>query len=206
MAITNYTELTQSLAAWLDVSTADLSPVVSNLVTIGEKRIMREVRTPTMEVALSDNITLGGLLTVPTDYVELKYAYVDGNPTRAIQMVPTSYIYERYPTRSAEGMPLVMARDGSNFIFGPYPDSNYTIKGSYYAHLTLTQVGLTAHTLFTSNPDLYLFGCLAESEPIIGRDARIPIWEQKYQFVKNLVNGEADRSRLGGNLSIRALL
>ena len=202
MAINNYTALATAIASWLDVGTADISSVVSDLVVNGEKRIMREVRTPAQEVALSSQITAGGI-SVPADYIEMKYAYVDGNPTQLLMMVPPAYIYDQYPTRSAQGIPKVIARDGANFIFGPYPDSDYTIKGAYYAHLTLTQVGATAHTLFTSNPDLYLFGCLAEAEPIIGRDARIPIWEQKYQMVKNLVNGEADRSRHGGNLSIR---
>lgn len=202
MAITNYTALSTAIASWLDVNTADIATVVSDLVVTAESRIMREVRTPSMEVALSSQITLGGI-SVPSDYVEMKYAYVDGNPTQLLMMVPAAYIYERYPTRGASGKPQVIARDGANFIFGPYPDSEYTIKGSYYAHLTLTQVGATAHELFTANPDLYLFGCLAESEPIIGRDSRIAIWEQKYQMVKNMVNGEADRSRHGGNLSIR---
>jgi hypothetical protein len=37
----------------------------------------------------------------------------------------------------------------------------------------------------------------------LGRDPRMQIWESKYRLVKDLVNGEADRSRLGGNLSIR---
>lgn len=203
MAITNYTALATAVASWLDVGTADISSVVSDLVTNAEKRIMRELRVPSMETALSVAIS-SGMATVPTNYVELKYAYVDKNPTQFLQMVPPSYIYERYPTRVSEGAPVVMARDGANFIFGPYPDSDYTIKGSFYKHLTLSQSGATAHSLFSDNPDLYLFGCLAESEPILGRDQRIAIWEQKYQMVKNLVNGEADRSRLGGNLTIRA--
>jgi len=201
MAITNYTELKTSVAAWLDIGTADISAVVSDLVLTAEKRIMREVRTPIMEVALSDSITTGGLLPVPSDYVELKYAYVNTNPVQYVQMVSPSFIYERYSTRSGSGTPVVMARDGANFIFGPYPSSNYTIKGAYYAHLTAVET--SANPLFTSNPDLYLFACLAESEPIIGRDNRIQIWESKYRLVKELVNGEADRSNYSGNLAIK---
>lgn len=201
MAITNYTELTNAVVAWLDVNTADMSAVISDLVTVGEKRIMRELRTPDMEVELNDTITTGGLLPVPSDYVEMRYAYVDADPTRYIQMVSPSYIYEKYPVRSGSGKPICMARDGSNFLFGPYPASTYTIKGRYYAHLTAVQT--TVNALFTANPDLYLFACLAESEPIIGRDQRIALWESKYTMIKNAVNGEAEKSNFSGNLSIR---
>lgn len=202
MAITNYTSLAAALPAWLDVGTADVSSVIADLIDNGEKRIFREVRVPEMEASLSSAIS-SGVISVPSDYVELKFAYVDGTPTQYLQMVSPSYIYERYPTRGAEGMPIVMARDGSNFIFGPYPDSNYTIKGTYYKRLAAISATSTP-ALVTANSDLYLYACLVESEPILGRDRRMPLWESKYRMVKELVNGEADRSRFSGNLSIRA--
>jgi len=200
MAITNYSTLAAALPAWLDVGTADLSSVVSDLISNAEKRIFREVRVPEMETSLSATIA-SGVIAVPSDYVELKFAYVDGNPTQALQTVPASYIYERYPTRGASGKPHVMARDGANFIFGPYPDSDYTIKGSYYKRLTA--IGTSASALVTNHPDLYLYACLLESEPLFGRDQRMPLWESKYRMVKDLVNGEADRSRFSGSMSIR---
>lgn len=200
MAITNYTALTSAVAAWLDVGTADIASVVSDLVMTAENRIMRELRTPDMESALSAAIS-SGVLTVPTGYVEMKYAYIDSSTPQYLQMVSPSYIYERYPTRSPEGIPVVMARDGSNFIFGPYPDSNYTVKGRYYTHLTAVQT--TINALFTANPDLYLYACLVESEPLLGRDSRVPLWEAKYQMIKAQVNGEADKSHYSGNLAVR---
>jgi hypothetical protein len=201
MAITNYTSLSQALPAWLDVGTADLSAVISDLITNGEKRIFREVRVPEMETSLNSTIS-SGVISVPSDFVELKYAYIDGDPTQYVQMVSTSYIYDRYPTRGASGKPVVMARDGSNFIFGPYPDSTYTVKGTYYKRLAAIDA-TSSPALVTSNPDLYLYACLIESEPILGRDRRMPLWESKYRMVKELINGEADRSRFSGNMQIR---
>lgn len=201
MAIENYTDLSNAVVAWLNVGTADLSAVISDLVMTGEKRIMREMRTPDMMTSLTATIS-SGVLTVPSDYKEMIHAYVDANPTQHLEMVSPSYIYDRYPSRTSEGVPVVMARDGSNFIFGPYPDSDYTIKGTYYKHLTAVQT--SANPLFTANPDLYLFACLAESEPVLGRDPRIAIWESKYRMVKEIVNGEASRSRFSGPMSVRA--
>ena len=48
------------------------------------------------------------------------------------------------------------------------------------------------------------FACLAESEILIGRDARIPIWEAKYQRILMDVNG-ADKAEdsSGSSLQMR---
>jgi len=201
MAITNYTSLAAALPQWLDSSTADISAVVSDIITNAEKRIFREVRVPEMETSLSSTIS-SGVITVPSDFVEMKFVYIDTNPVQYVQMVPPAYIYGRYPSRTAEGVPVVMARDGNNFIFGPYPDSNYTVKGTYFKRLVAIDA-TSSPTLVTSNPDLYLYASLLESEPLLGRDPRMTLWEAKYRLVKELMTNEANRSRFGGNLSIR---
>lgn len=201
MAISDWTSLTQALPAWLDCATADISSVLSDIVDNAEKRIFRELRTPDQEVALSVNIS-SGTATLPSNFLELKYAYVDSNPVQYLQMAPLSYIYEKYPTRSADGKPVVMARDGASLVFGPYPDSDYVIRGSYYAALSTIGSG-TNSTLLTKYPDAYLFASLLETEPILGRNDKMAIWEGKYRMVKDQINAEADRSRFGGNLSRR---
>lgn len=201
MAITNYTSLAAALPAWLDCATADISSVVSDVIAHAETRIFREVRTPEMEASLSTAIS-SGVIAVPSDYVELKYAYIDTNPVRYIQLVPVSYIYERYPTRSADGIPAVMARDGTNFIFGPYPDSNYTVKGTYYKRLAAISA-TTAPAILSANPDLYLYASLLETEPLLGRDSRMPLWESKYRMIKEEVNAQANRSAYSGQMAIR---
>jgi hypothetical protein len=199
--IDSYTALTQALPAWLNAATADISSVLAEIVDNAEKRIFREIRTPEMETSLSVNVS-GGVATIPTDFMELKYAYVDTNPVTYIQLVPTSYIFDRYPTRGADGVPVVLARDGASWIFGPYPDSDYVIKGTYYK--TPSSIGTgTNNALMSSYGDLYLYASLCESEPMIGRDKRMAIWESKYRLVKELINGVGDRSRFSGNMQIR---
>ena len=201
MAISNWTSLGQALPAWLDCATADISSVLADIIDNGEKRIFREIRTPDMETALSVTIA-SGTASLPSNFIELKYAYVNTNPTQKVQMVPIEYIYDKYPSRVSEGVPVVMARDGSSFAFGPYPDSDYVINGKYYS--TPSSIGTgTNNALLPKYPDLYLYACLLETEPILGRDPRMPLWESKYRMVKDSINAEADRSRLGGSLSIR---
>jgi len=202
MAITTFAELKTAIAGWLDVSATDLSSQIDDLITVGEKRIFREARTRDMETALSSAIS-SGVLAVPAAYVAMKFAYINTSPIQVLERRPTEWLYANYGYQSASGVPTYFARDGSNFIFGPYPDSTYTVKGSYYARLTAIS-GSGVNALFTANPDLYLMACLAEAEMILGRDPRIAIWDAKYQRILADVNGEArTEEQSGSHLQMR---
>jgi len=187
----------------MDVSTADMSSTIADLITVAEARIFREARTRDTEATLSGTIA-SGVVTVPTDYIALKFAYLVTSPAQILERRDAEWIYSQYPTRSSAGRPKYIARESGNFIFGPYADSGYTLAGVYYKKLAA--LSTTAHALYTNNPDLYLFGCLAESEIIIGRDARVPIWEAKYQKILSDVNGVAKAEDVsGGSIRMRLM-
>ena len=200
MAITTYAELQKSVGDWLH--RANLANFIPDLITLGETRIFREVRARSMETAFSDTIS-SGVIALPTSYIELKFAYVNRDTVQHLKRREARFIYEKYPTRSGMGEPRYIAREGSNFIFGPYPDSDYTITGIYYKNIG--PVSSSAHALFIDNPDLYLFASLAESEPFLKNDKRIPVWEGKYNKIKDDVNGLAEREDFSGSdLQMRA--
>lgn len=201
MSLSTYTGLQGSVVAWMDVNTADVATVIADLVTVAEARINREARTRDNEVSFSTAIS-SGVIAVPTDYLSWKFAYVDGTPVQTLERRSAEWIYANYGTQSSSGKPKYMARDATNFIFGPYPNSGYTVKGVYYKKMAA--LSSSAHALFVSNPDLYLFGCLAESEIVIGRDSRIPLWEAKYTKILNDVNGLTKmEDSSGGSLQMR---
>lgn len=198
MAITTYANLQTALSNWLKRS--DLTSYLPDFVTIGETRIFREARTSDMETALSVAIA-SGVAALPTGYIDLKFAYVNASPTLRLKRRSASWIYENYPTRSSDGKPSFIAREGTNFIFGPYPDSNYTITGVFYKNIG--PLSSSAHALFTANPDLYLFASLVAAEPFIKNDKRLVLWEAQYQRAlegANKVTRDEDYS--GGGLEV----
>ena len=194
MAITTYAELQTSVTGWLH--RADLTSIVPDLITLGEARIFREVRARSMEAAFSDTIA-SGVIALPTSYIELKFSYVNRSPTQILNRMDARFIYEKYPSRAAGGLPKFIAREASNFIFGPYPDSDYTITGVYYKNIG--PLSSSAHALFTDNPDLYMWAALAESEPYLKNDKRVALWEAKYRMIKDAVNGLAEREDFSGS-------
>jgi len=199
MSIQTYSDLQTAVSNWLHRS--DLTSIIPDLIMLGEKRIFRDCRLRVMESALNGTIA-SGVLAVPSDYLELKFAYLDATPSIPLQRASGSQIYSQYPYRSSVGKPQLIGREGANFIFGPYPDSTYTVKGIYYAQPTSIQS--TANALFLANPDLYLFASLAEATPYIKNDTRIPVWESKYATIVNdLHEADADEYNSGGGLEVR---
>lgn len=201
MSIASYSELKTAVANWLNRS--DLTTYIPDFVSLGEWRVNRELRIRAMETSLSSAIA-SGVLALPSDYVELKHAYVDGSPVQHLQRVNAEMIYGKYPTRSSVGKPNFIAREGSNFIFGPYPDSTYTIKGIYYKRLSPLSDSNTTNWFTTNAPDLLLFSALLEAEPFMKNDERLILWQTKYEQAKSQIETEDQRESFSGSaLSIR---
>lgn len=199
--ITDYDTLDAAVDDYL--ARSDLSSYVPLFIAQCENKLYRHLRIRAMEEALSGTIS-SGVLSVPADYVELKYAYIDATPIRWLQQVTPEQLYKKYPVRSGTEYPSVMAREGSNFIFGPYP-GDYDVVGLYYKRLPHLNSSSPTTNWFTSDaPDLLLYGSLLEAEPFIKNDARLPLWKQMYDMAMQTVMGEEKReSRSGGSLAIR---
>ena len=88
---------------------------------------------------------------------------------------------------------------GSTFIFGPYPDSDYVVKGVYYQKPS-TVVNDTLRGALLSNPDLLLYAGLVELERFIGRDKRIAVWEQRYVEILRRVQAEDQMEEFSGSI------
>jgi hypothetical protein len=196
VAITDYDTLQSALANWLH--RANLDAVIPDLILFGENRIYRDLRVRQMETALNSTIA-SGVIAVPTGYVELKNAYVSGSPAQALQRKDAEFIYANYPTRSSQGKPKFIAREATNLIFGPYPDSAYTIKGVYYKKLDPLSASNTTNWLITDAPDLILFASLCEAAAYIQEDERLPLWERKYAQIAQRVQENDDQEEFSGS-------
>ena len=193
MALASYANLTAAVADWLHRS--DLTTPIADFVVIAENRINREVRCADMETAYTGTIA-AGVIAVPTDFLEWKAVYIDSNGATRLQPKSWEWVLQNYPTRSASGLPKFIARNASNFEFGPYPDSTYSVKGTYYKRLAA--VSSSWHNLATEYPDLYLFGTLVAAAPYIGDDPRIPMWNSMYETIRDSINQEAVKADISG--------
>lgn len=194
--ITSWTTLNTELLAF--IHRAELTAEAPGWIQLGENRIYRDLRVRQMETALSSAIS-SGVVAVPTGYLEMKYAYINGSPMTKLQRKDAEWIYHNYPTRSSDSTPRFFAREAGNFIFGPYPDSTYTVKGVYYKKLTALSGSNTTNWLTDDVPDLILFASLCEAAPWLADDPRIPTWERKYALLKDQIQRQDDDEEFSGS-------
>ena len=193
MSISTYTELKTAVANRL--RRADTSSYVDDWILLAEAEIYRRLRTKDMETAFTGAIS-SGTLALPTSYIDLKFAYISTTPVVRLRRKTAAYIYEAYPTRTAATKPSFIAREGSNFIFGPFPDSNYTVNGVYYKNLGA--VSSSAHALFTTNPDCYLYGALTMAVRDLKDDKGIARWEPLFDGAIRSAQAASDREDYSG--------
>lgn len=194
--ITNYATLQTAIGDYLNRS--DLTTFLPNFTQACESKLYKQLRINAMETALSVAIS-GGVATVPADYLELKYAYVDTTPVQFLKRSSPEEIYSRYSVRAGTAdIPRLIAREASNFIFGPYP-ADYTIKGIYYKRLTALSGSNTTNWFTTNAPDVLLYGSLLEAAPFLLNDERIPLWKSAYDFAMKNIQDEEMRERYSGS-------
>jgi hypothetical protein len=201
--ITNYSTLVTAVDDYL--ARSDLTTYVPNFLQNSQKKLYRSLRIRPLEAALSVTIS-SGVAALPSDYRDLRYAYISSTPIRFLKRATPEQLLTDYPTRSSSGAPLLIAREAENFIFGPYPDSDYTVAGIYYKYLDLLSDANTTNWFTTNAPEVLLYGALLEAQPFMMNDSRIPVWQALFnEAVDTLTemervekhSGSVPRARVG---------
>lgn len=190
MALDSYSALKTAIAAFADVTAADISSVIDDAISIAERRIWDELRIPEMETSLSYTISVT-TVSVPSGYLDLKYARYEDSDGRGypLEIRDARWMREQYPEGSGSGRPLYIGRELTKFIFKPTPDvSTYVLKGVHYARTAAVSLSVSDNLIFAKKPEIYLFASLVEIERTLKRPTQIPHWEAEYQRIKNALN------------------
>lgn len=204
MSITTYAELQTAVKNWTHraniLGADDAADMIPDLILLGENRIFTDLRHRHMESAFSSTIA-AGVIALPASYVELEYAYIDGTPVSFLERRTPEWIYSKYPVRSSDGKPCYIAREITNFIFGPFPDSGYTVKGVYYKRLS--RISSATNALFDEFPELYLFAALSEAHVFTESEPPLlQVWEQKYQGIAGRIMAEHRKEKASGSAPV----
>ena len=197
MPLATYADLTSAIAGWVDRS--DLTSRIPDFVSICESRVNRKLRVREMQAEANVSLVAGTrTAALPSDFAEVRRLYLDTSPIRHLEYISPADYWKRYLSTQT-GKPDVFSIEGSNLVFGKIPDAAYTGKLLYYRNLPA--LSSSAHGVFVSNPDLYLYGSLVAAEPFLKNDKRFPLWES--QFNNILMELEQQSSRAQGSMRIR---
>lgn len=180
--VTSYTTLQQAVTDYL--GRADLASYAPNFTQNWEEKFYRDAKNwaKWMETSLSVAVS-SGVMALPSAYLGMVTAYVDGVSGPSLERVSLEQLYQRFPRDEAAAVPRYYARNGSNLEFGPVASDGYVIKGTYYAKPTVMRSyasDAAAHWVIVNAPDLALYGSLLEAMPFLIDDPRVPMWKALY--------------------------
>jgi hypothetical protein len=208
--ITDYASLQQAVQDWFVRS--DLGAWMDYFIQIAEEDIYRDIfaqnqgkGVQAIEAPLSVTIN-SGVAAVPSGYLGIKIALVSLNgQTFEIERRTPEFIYTQFPDQSAGGTPQYMARLGQNFVFGPYPDSAYTITGIYWqksAHLSSTN---TTTWMTSTIPSILLSAVNRAAARFIKDEEAYGIWDGLYnQQLQSYVLADKAEELSGSSIAMVA--
>lgn len=166
-----WTELKASLAEWLNRT--DLTAKIPELIAFAERRFNRKLFVPERETSATATIS-GARLALPTDFWALRGIYLATDPRVQMQPVTLAALRDGY---SHTGQPFVYAISGEELVFGPIPDTTYSVEIAYYATIPALGASQATNWLLTDHPDIYLYGSLLMAEAYLWNDPRLPLWK-----------------------------
>lgn len=172
-----------------DTGTLDL------LISMGENRVYRSLRADTMRT--SAIITpASNLAALPADLIELERVFVGGYQ---VEVVDDWRLEELIADGVNASGVAYCSHIGSNLKFWPAATTDATI---YYYAKPAAMLTAGESTTYTRYPEVFLYAAVSESAPFLGEDARIPIWEAKYQQHLSDAN-RVEKYRVFGGSTLR---
>lgn len=192
MALATLADLKASVQNWLHRT--DMSSQVIELITLAESRLNRALRLRVLEVDTPLTATPGSrFLPLPAGYNQPVTLWLEA-------FIPRRELQQRQPQmlnyRPVATYPNFWAIDGAQIALDRLAGAAYPFSFRYQERLSLTTDGDTGtNWLLTNHPDAYLFATLLESAPFIRDDARIAVWQDRYDRCIKEIQANEDRSQ-----------
>ena len=175
MALSNYTDLQTSIAAWMHRS--DLTSTIPDFISLAESRINSALTLREMETEAALTTVIGqNYASMPSRMVEAICAFItiSGIQTMLTRVDPASI-----PAGNVNGMPQYWATDGETIKFDCPLDNTYAITLRFKQGFALAST--STNWLMTRHPRVYLYGAQAEASLYTRDQAGAAMFESAFQ-------------------------
>ena len=203
--ITTWSQFLNRLLVLIDGDDPGSSSVPVNtleaIISMGERRLYRELRSRFNEKSFSAVTTTSNAATIPSDFEASSVVHFGKKP---IGPVSEEFLRE-YLNSNPTGDVRYFAAAGPSFMFGPAVADGTAVQGRYFYRLpALSAATLPTNALFAVAEDLFTYAALCESAPFFEQDARIPLWNAKYESIRDSLNrGTHSAAYSAGRMRVR---
>jgi len=159
------------------------------LITLGERRIARELKIEGFIRAVSTPLSIGvAVYLKPDRWRDTVSMTVNGTPIFA-----RSYEYLRnyWPDETQTSSPAYYADyDYQHWLIAPTPIAVKTLEILYYEQPRFLGDDFQTNWLTEYAPDVLLYATLLEATPFLKSDERIQTWQGMYDRAAQALNGE----------------
>lgn len=192
---TTYSGLVTCLADWInrdDLTTTQIPQAIA----LAERRFQREIRIPEREDTTTLSAT-GEALALPTDFWGATDIFLNTDPRTVLEPMPLHDLRNKYGSQTT-GKPQNYAIRGQNIIFGPAPDTSYSVMMAYIKTIPALSTSQTTNELITDHPDLYINASLAELYALTADEQRSNFYAAKRDELIEDVNRSTRLRKQGG--------
>jgi hypothetical protein len=194
LTISTYAQLESACENWLKRS--GLDDRIPEFISLGEARIGREVKAKQMEQRVSADAAQ--YVSVPSDFVSMRGVRIQGAEIGWLDyMTPDEFFATTASSSSSTVKKYTIFGDELVFPVAPSGD----VELWYYKRLAA--LSSATNTLFTSNPDLYLYAAMAVAQPFLQKDGKIALWNDLYIQVRDSVNQAERMGRYPVGMSVK---
>ena len=197
MALSNYTELQDSIADFLNRS--DLTSVIPDFITMCEADLNRTLRVRDMSVRSRAPIN-SQYVKLPADFLGMRNIDLLTDPVTPLTYKNLQNL-DIHRAGDSTGKPLYYSVMQDSIEFAPVPDGDYTIEIVYYQKIPALSSADTdgVNWLLTDHPDAYLYGSLMHSAPYLQADERIGLWAGKYNQILEQIKKSDEQAKFSGS-------
>ena len=127
-------------------------------------------------------------ITLPNDFKALRSLYIDADPRAVLRYMAPADLRTVYASVQT-GQPEAYSIIANEIVFGPAPDTTYTVSLTYDRMLTNLSAENQSNWLVEKHADLYLYTALVHAEFFGWNDERIPMLRQFVDGVIAQING-----------------
>lgn len=189
MAIATFSQLLTAVSLWIDDNQYTAS--ATDFITLGEKRIGRDLRVGQMEArATAATDTTTRFMSFPTGFVGMRHLKLNTSPVTILEFV-TPLGLDRF-RESSSGKPSHYTLSANQIELNRVTDSAYTAEIGYYKITPLVVTTQETNEIFPEFAELYLFASIAEGLAMLQEPD--DTWQEKYNDALSRITG-ADMRR-----------
>lgn len=202
--LANYQELQDDVAEWLN--RPDLEAQIPTFIRLAEAAMNRQLRTRQMINRARVRVT-GRYIKLPDDWRKaLNIQRVDDNYPfdylSPAEMDKMRYYFTTNPA-AAPTLPTYYSlfADSLELLPSPSDESPLDVEMLYYSQIRPLSDEDPTNWLLSTHPDIYLYGSLIHSAPLLQEDERVAVWKGLYtQAVAEANIEDMDAKRSGAPL------